>query len=192
MPLVKTLWDNDMRLKLFVTAVRQMNFTPSKWDNICQQLGPAYSKHHCKYGCDGPHVLWELICIRVEWKRIVEDNAAEPSTRTLAATSDNSPAPNSHQAETPVFDQQPDDSPSNVQHKATGAQDPHVGQNTTELPPHAEAMTPTKKPEKRKKGKKAAANTSKNRRPREDGNQPDGHEEKVTITSHKKTKAYEQ
>jgi hypothetical protein len=50
MPLVKNLWNTDMRLKLCLAVVRPMNFTPSKWAEICGKLGPAYSQYHCKYG----------------------------------------------------------------------------------------------------------------------------------------------
>lgn len=49
MPRVKTLWDNDMRLKLCLAVVKQMNFIPIQWDGICQQLGAAYPEGHCKY-----------------------------------------------------------------------------------------------------------------------------------------------
>ena len=49
MPVVKNLWDNDMRLKLCLAVLKPMNFTPNKWVQICQSLGPAYSERHCKY-----------------------------------------------------------------------------------------------------------------------------------------------
>ena len=188
MPLVRSLWDNDTRLKLCVAIVKQMNFAPLQWGEICRQLGPAYSELHCKYGGLHCRAFRKLNCTRKEWKSMVRDVEAQSSSIIQASASDNSSGAKSDNFAPPTPTKQSGDNPPNARVEGNAAKVCESDQQGPHFSAQAKAPGPAQQSRRRTKAKKVAANTATNRKTRQDDQADDGCEDDAQLRGTKRQK----
>ncbi len=171
-----------MRLKLCLAVLKPMNFTPKKWVQICQSLGPAYSERHCKYhGSLSRLCIRRLKCVRNEWKSLMKDEAEEPSSTILGSVPDSSMSSK--------IIKQLDDNASDDQDEKSKASLSDLRHKSPKSSRKGKTPVPAELSTKRKKVKKVTAITSEKKNARQQLSDDSNNDEPVPQNSiRRKTK----